>query len=738
MSLRQKCLIFSWLFFSLSIGLSQNGELVDLKVEEKEGEVWLKIIANQPISKYNSFQLQYPFRLVIDIYGVSTPPKLAQVEINTGDILMFYSSCYQQEPEKITRVVVKLKKLLSVQLEKKKNQLVVKFKSPSPEKKEKKFEPTIKIESVVLPKRERARKEEKIDVSEAREKPAEKEVASRKPASQPAEKKVELPQLPGISPPPSTPSSPTMVKEEKKTERKKPAKPTRKVEPKPKPAQPSAKEKVKEVAKVEKPVQPAVSPLKPKKPKRVKEKVVEEKKEVKPILEEKPTIKLPPYEEKEEVKKTPPPPVKKEKEVRKTVTRKPVKKPAISPKRPKRKLKKSQRTKKGRISFEFVDAELKNVLKSIILQGGAYPYIDEEVRGKISIKMENVRWLDALKYIVKVKGLSYRYDRHVNILRVGTGKTFVGGIDLPAHREWVEKEKEKRKILEEAKKLREATPPPTEKVFVLNYARAQEAAEILKNKISEIGEIEIIEKTNSLVITDTPIKLKEIEKMIVKIDVKKPQVMIEAKVVEVQTREADGLGIDWSTTLKEEDRTIEVSNLPGATGNTTLRIGTIMDKITFNATLKYMEDRDKLKVLSSPRISTMDGVTASMMVGSMIPYSRLDRAGNTVTEFINVGISLSVTPTITPNGYIIMNITPNISSAQGNTILTTNATTTVRVKDGETAVIGGLSRSSNFVKEDRVSFLEKFPLIGFLFRSKEESESQREILIFVTPHIIKD
>jgi type II secretory pathway component GspD/PulD (secretin) len=134
----------------------------------------------------------------------------------------------------------------------------------------------------------------------------------------------------------------------------------------------------------------------------------------------------------------------------------------------------------------------------------------------------------------------------------------------------------------------------------------------------------------------------------------------------------------------------------------------------------------------------MDGVTASMMVGSMIPYSRLDRAGNTVTEFINVGISLSVTPTITPNGYIIMNITPNISSAQGNTILTTNATTTVRVKDGETAVIGGLSRSSNFVKEDRVSFLEKFPLIGFLFRSKEESESQREILIFVTPHIIKD
>ncbi|MFH1612408.1 MAG: AMIN domain-containing protein [bacterium] len=717
-------------FFWTFLVMGKVGNITNIEVEKINGKTIVKIISDSEIKKYNNFKLQQPLRLVIDFYETTLIEPIRK-EINTANVSSIYSSNYQSEPEKVARVVLKLEKDFSQKIIKKENKLYIEL-TFSEEKVEKettpksKFDSTIKIETAYLPDSKTKNETIKPTQPQITTQPIQpvvtKPVATTKEVpTTPVTKQVAITKEVII---PKTDNQKIDVPKQKKQKenveiaKEKPLKTIEKQEPI---KQKIQEQKTENIAKLDteenETIQITTQPIQP---------VVTTKEVMVSKIDNQETTNL--YEiDNFNIEKN-------DNEIKKII---PIAKKDSS------NISTSQNTNKisynknigNKISFDFIDAEITNVLEFIISQGGAYPYIDESIKGKITLKMDNISWIDSLEYVVKLKNLSYIYDRKVNIIRIGLKNVFVDGIDMSETTNTLENEKKKQE-------MEELFSPIEEKIFTLSHAKAEEVGSAISNRISKEGKFQIISKTNSILIKDIGIKMREIEKLIVKLDKKDFQVMIEAKIIEIQTSNINSLGVDWASTMQEisanGSKTIEASNIPGALGNTTLKIGTIINNMTFNAILKYMEEQTKLKILSNPRISTMNNVPASMMVGSMIPYTRLDQSGNTVSDFVKVGISLSVKPTITIADYIIMEIKPEISSTQGKSILTTNATTTVRVKDGETSVIGGLTRNANQTKESKISFLEKFPIIGFLFRNKESTDDAREILIFVTPHIVRD
>jgi hypothetical protein len=378
---------------------------------------------------------------------------------------------------------------------------------------------------------------------------------------------------------------------------------------------------------------------------------------------------------------------------------------------------------KIKISLEITEAEIKNVLKIIAAKSGVNIIVGEGVTGVIPmLKLDNVPLEEAFKLVVKLGKLSYKYYPELNVVRVDKAEVFKAEAEQEAL-------------------LKEIVPTDT-KLFRINYATLEELLTPLQAILSKQGKIEKIPRLNAFLITDIPSRLEKIREIIKTLDIKTPQVMIESRIIEIKSVAVDRLGISWEAEVKEEDTSVTAIKGAPVEGNTVIQFGTIMDKVSLNAVLRYMESQQEIKIRSCPRIATVDNKTANIMVGHQIPYTTLDEAGNAVVRFINVGIQLSVTPHVTPDGHVCMDIVPEVSSTipigDQPVIGTTRAKTTIMVKDEETVVIGGLVRTHLTDIRDRVPGLSNLPFIGWLFKAKDNSGETSELLIFVTPYIIKD
>jgi len=421
------------------------------------------------------------------------------------------------------------------------------------------------------------------------------------------------------------------------------------------------------------------------------------------------------------------------------------------------------------VSLDFAGADLRAVLRVLIAQGGLNVVFDNAVQGTIDIVLHDIPWDQALETILRANKLGYVADG--TILRIAP----LGVL--------AEEEAERRKI-EEARAL---TGEVRVRTFALSYARAQELQPLItKSALSPRGQLQLDARTNTIIITDLPSRLQTAADLITTLDRPEPQVEVEARIVQTSRDFARAIGIQWglngrlspelgnTTNLafpnrgtvggrlgaqgaqgtdprsSPADETGTVVGLPAtgvgsATVNTAigLALGAVNGAFNLDVALSALERSGKGRVLSTPRLTTQNNVAAEVGQGIQIPIQTV--SNNTVTvSFKEALLKLMVTPQITAAGTVIMQVTIENASADFSRqvngippIDTQRAQTQVQVNDGATTVIGGIfvSREQSFT--DRTPLMSRIPLLGWLFRRDSVQDESRELLIFITPRIIR-
>ncbi|MCM8814182.1 MAG: secretin and TonB N-terminal domain-containing protein [Candidatus Omnitrophica bacterium] len=290
------------------------------------------------------------------------------------------------------------------------------------------------------------------------------------------------------------------------------------------------------------------------------------------------------------------------------------------------------------------------------------------------------------------------------------------------------------------------------RIFRLNYGIATEMQSKLVEMIPKPeGEVFIDERTNSLVVRAVPEAIAKVEQMITTWDRRALQVLIEAKIYEVSLDHSRGLGLSFEYKEAEgnSDAVNIATNLPlGLASGGTFKIGTLT-KDEYTVAIQALEGKTDSNILSNPRIVVANNKEANILVGSSEPYQVIYTDKETKTEtqetrFIDVGVKLVVTPQISEDDYVTLKIHPEVSSARrvaevNNALAvdTTQADTTVVVKNGRTIVLGGLIKDTDSETIAKIPILGDIPVIGMAFRSKLKKKAKKEVIVFITPHILK-
>ncbi|MBN2096861.1 MAG: hypothetical protein JW714_00115 [Candidatus Omnitrophica bacterium] len=405
------------------------------------------------------------------------------------------------------------------------------------------------------------------------------------------------------------------------------------------------------------------------------------------------------------------------------------------------------------ISMDFQDADLKDVLKVFSQQAGLNFIASENIKDrKVTLYLDRVTVQDALDTIMSANNLTYEQERESSIFIV--------------------------------KELGRPEVETVTKIFPLQYARVigTELTDEGKKKkeTTKIGIRDVIEelltkngnviedgRTNSLVITDVPSQFVKIEQAIKELDVKLPQVMIEAEVVEASLETVDKLGIAWGTssdgyfvTGAGSARTttwpfLEKGEGVGTAGNVSGLTMGYLSMTNLGGTLAMLAKDTDTKILARPRILTLNNETAEINIRANTAVSsgttQISAEGGIATSTITIerfetGVSLMVTPQINKAGEITMSIEPSVITTKASSVLGSSvsdpqersARTTVSIRDGETVVIGGLINTEDSKINRKVPFLGDIPLLGNVFRKQDDSSTDKELIIFITPHLVKD
>jgi type IV pilus assembly protein PilQ len=407
------------------------------------------------------------------------------------------------------------------------------------------------------------------------------------------------------------------------------------------------------------------------------------------------------------------------------------------------------------VSLDFQGADLRAVLRTFAEISGLNMVIDPAVQGSVDVALREVPWDQALDLILRANKLGYSVDG--TIVRI-TPLTVLA-----------DEESQRRKLAEEqalAGDLRVLTR-------TLSYAKANDLqALITRSALSQRGTVQVDIRTNTLIITDLQERLNTASDLLNTLDRAEPQVEIEARVVQTNKSYARELGVEWGFGGRVDPALGNTTNLAfpnngslggrvgsvqGPTGQPTavslgasapssavgLALGSVNGAFNLDVALSALEESGNGRILSSPRVSTLNNVEAEMTQGVQIPIQTQSNNTTTVT-FKDAALSLRVQPQITASGTVIMKVTLENSSADfGNAVNgippidTQRAITTVLVKDGETTVIGGIYTSEQQSTQDRTPGLSQVPLLGWLFKRDAVRDANRELLIFITPRIIK-
>ncbi len=417
-----------------------------------------------------------------------------------------------------------------------------------------------------------------------------------------------------------------------------------------------------------------------------------------------------------------------------------------------------------KLSLNFQNIEVRAVLQLIADFTGLNLVASDTVQGSITLRLQNVPWDQALDLVLKTKGLGKRQMGSVLL---------IAPAEEIAAREKIE--------LEAVRQVEELAPLVTEYIQ-LKYAKASVLVNLLtseKGLLSERGSAVVDERTNTLLMKDTAKNLEKVREALAMLDVPVRQVLIEARIVVASTSVGEEMGVKWGgagfknngnnwTTVGGSQQTITEANqilfnrATGADpGTITLGTANVVDFGATNAaastfaigyqTADYLLDLElsaietdgRAEIVSQPRVITADGQTASIESGTEIPYQQASSSGATNVAFKSAVLKLEVTPQITPDDRIIMDLVINQDSVgelttAGPSINTNSVQTQVLVDNGETVVLGGIFRSEEIVSVSKTPFFGDLPLIGALFRYTNRSDDKSELLVFITPRLVKD
>jgi len=298
--------------------------------------------------------------------------------------------------------------------------------------------------------------------------------------------------------------------------------------------------------------------------------------------------------------------------------------------------------------------------------------------------------------------------------------------------------------------------PTVEEAFVLSYANVKDIEpEITKSLTENIGAIRIDERTNTLVVSDLEHKMEKIRKLVKAFDAKTKQVLIEAKIIELTLDDDYYRGIEWERLISSMDDLNLAGTFPFGSSGTSSMIITMgnMAQHKYDLTLSFLRSLGETKIISEPYISVCNKEEAKFMVGTREAYVTTTTTTGEVTtsvseavEFIDVGVTLYVTPVIGQDGFIKMSFKPEISSvedtletSEGNEIpivSTSNVETSVLVKDGTTIMLAGLTKETLETSVNKLPILGDLPFVGWFFRNTTEDKQKKEVIIFLTPRII--
>ena len=410
-----------------------------------------------------------------------------------------------------------------------------------------------------------------------------------------------------------------------------------------------------------------------------------------------------------------------------------------------------------RLSLNFQDIEVRSVLQLIADFTGINIVVSDTVRGSLTLRLKNVPWDQALDIILKTKGLAMRQTGNVML---------VAPSEEIAAREKLE--------LESQKQIEELEPLYSEFIQV-NYAKASDLSSLLKSSdttlLSDRGMVTTDERTNTLLVQDTASKLVEIRQLVATLDIPVRQVLIESRIVIASNDFSRDLGVKfgWSkqTTFNNGEIIVAAGGtLNSSTGNNiidpgfspdgllvdlpvigaTSSVGLAVGKIgsyMLNLELTAMEAEGQGEVISSPRVLTSNQKTAFIQSGVEIPYQEATSSGATSVSFKDAVLELRVTPQITPDDRIIMDLDVKKDSV-GEVYLgvpsidTNEVSTQVLVDNGETLVLGGIYEQEKIEEIDRVPFFGSLPLVDWMFKNTSITNDKAELLIFVTPKIVKE
>ena len=408
-----------------------------------------------------------------------------------------------------------------------------------------------------------------------------------------------------------------------------------------------------------------------------------------------------------------------------------------------------------KLSLDFKDADIKNILRLIAEVSNLNIIAGDDVKGKVTIRLVDVPWDQALDIILQSNDL---------------GKVRIGNVIRVAPVDKLKKEEEDALA---ARRAKEKLEDLSTELIPVNYATAKELEPQVKGILSERGSVTVDERTNMLVVKDIGSAIDEAKDLVTSLDTKTPQVLIEARIVEANANFTRELGVVWGGTAEKlhGDRYRDADGNPmGSKGKASVSGGLLGTDTLINLpldvprgaisfgwlsetaglrsldiTLQALEDSGGGKVISAPRVATLDNTEASIERGYRIPYLKITEEGTVTTEFIEANLKLTVTPHVTNDGNIKLKIKASNDEQDFDrtvegvpTIKKKEAITEVLVKDNDIVVIGGVYDIDEGKSNRGVPFFSRIPILGWLFKYEKKTYVKEDLLIFISPKVLKD
>jgi len=397
-------------------------------------------------------------------------------------------------------------------------------------------------------------------------------------------------------------------------------------------------------------------------------------------------------------------------------------------------------------SISLTNADIKSVMMYLAAYSDINIVVSPKIKAEVTVRLANVTWRQALDIILETYGLvGVESEDYIRV---------VGAEDYYSEKRALEMYNAEQATL---KNLRT-------RIITIKYNVASELSKAVKGLLSPRGTVAVDERTNSLILRDLPDNLDRVEELIMMLDIETRQIKISAQLLEIESRTLRQMGVDWRVLdgtgstlfdpLSDPDNPEPSEYWPfgdyqqTATGQisgdpiSSFYYHTTKDSYLIHALLKMSESSNKVKVIAHPEITTVDNVEAFIQMGQKIPIKQFDPSGNTVITFSDVGIQLRVTPHVTSENRVLLNLKPERSSYQfdpnGVIINTQNAETNVVVDNGQTAVIAGLTKQEELRIRIGIPILKDIPLLGYLFSYDKKEVQSKDLVIFVTPTIIDE